>query len=372
MQTISNSENFSYPKLQNIEELFRLEISKNNTDLLQVVIVACQHLLEPQRVMFEKIIKLGFVPENIFIVGKAYSSNFEVMKEISGLGITVIQPEFNPLVSFDIQHKQNCEELWRLSENKRKSCARLVVVDDGGVMIETALQDGHKEFVGIEQTSSGFRKLEHKEILVPVFNVARSRTKLELETPYIVALGVQRIEVLMNQYAIEKPDILVVGLGPIGMEIQKSFIDKGFAVTAYDRIHGEQDLLGLVENHEMVIGTTGSQILSHDEIIQINNSLKRKILLISMSSSDREFELWKLRDLFAAKKSIHEDVQFENIIIANNGFPITFKGQRIESLPEEMERTMGLLFAGVMLGSIEGGLPKGLIDIPKVITDILE
>ncbi len=94
--------------------------------------------------------------------------------------------------------------------------------------------------------------------------------------------------------------------------------------------------------------------------------------MISMSSSDREFELWKMRDLFSHDAGIHDDVTFGNITIANNGFPITFRGQRIESLPKEMDRTMGLLLAGVFLGALNNSDILGLIDIPEEILKLLE
>jgi hypothetical protein len=148
---------------------------------------------------------------------------------------------------------------------------------------------------------------------------------------------------------------------------------EGFSVVEYDKIHGEQNLMKLIQQGiNVVIGTTGSQILSHDELLELNNLASEKILMVSMSSSDREFELWKMRDLFREDRGIHDDVLFENIVIANNGFPITFRGQRIESLPEEMDRTMGLLFAGVVLGALNNSNEKGLIDISEDILTMLE
>jgi hypothetical protein len=57
-----------------------------------------------------------------------------------------------------------------------------------------------------------------------------------------------------------------------------------------------------------------------------------------MSSSDREFEMWKLRDLFELDRKVHSDLVYENIEVANNGFPITFGGNRIELPLEEMRK----------------------------------
>ena len=61
-----------------------------------------------------------------------------------------------------------------------------------------------------------------------------------------------------------------------------------------------------------------------------------------------------------------------NITIANNGFPITFKGNRFESTPKEIEKTICLLFASVILGIIEkNNLAKGLINIPEKIEKLI-
>jgi hypothetical protein len=322
--------------------------------------------------MFQSFIKLGLLPENIFVLGKAYSSNGEIINEIKELGITVIQPEFNPSVSFDAQHKENCEQLWHLSELKRSGNQKLVVLDDGGSLLQVVMNNTCS-FVGIEQTSSGFRKLEHSIIPVPIFNVARSKIKLEQETPYIARLGVKRIEEIILRYELRNPNILIVGMGPIGIETQRILSEKGYSISSYDKTQGERPLLELIKNNiQIIVGATGSQILSHEEIVELNDLLNERIILVSMSSSDREFELWRLRDLFVVNKSIHEDVEFGKIVIANNGFPITFKGMRIEAAPEQIERTICLLFSGVMLGIIKDVLPAGFVDIPEEILKTIE
>jgi hypothetical protein len=280
----------------------------------------------------------------------------------------------NPNKSFDQQHEENCSNLIESAKDSIKEATKIIVLDDGGTLLSIVKNFNiDKPIVGTEQTSSGFRKLENSELNFPVYNVARSRIKLELETPYIVELGIARTKEKIQMHGISAPKILVVGLGPIGKEMVRALNSEGFSVVEYDKIHGEQNLMKLIQQGiNVVIGTTGSQILSHDELLELNNLASEKILMVSMSSSDREFELWKMRDLFREDRGIHDDVLFENIVIANNGFPITFRGQRIESLPEEMDRTMGLLFAGVVLGALNNSNEKGLIDISEDILTMLE
>lgn len=359
--------NYNYPKLRNLEEFFGTELK--DKDLSNTVIIACQHLLGPQKIMFEALLSLGFLPENIFLLGKVYSTSNEVLNEIKNLGIYVVQPEFNPLVSFDAQHADNCRNLIESARKKLLTAEKVIVLDDGAMLLQEVAKTGLTNVVGVEQTSSGFRKLENSVMSFSVYNVARSKIKLELETPYIINLAVKRIEEELVKMDVKTPNILIVGLGPIGVELQKQLEQKGYSITTYDEIHGKQNLSDLIQKDiQVVIGTTGSQILSHNELVMLNDLLEEKIILISLSSSDREFELWKLRDLFHQGKTIHENTSFGNIIIANNGFPITFKGNYFESSPVEMERTMCLLFSGVCLGATSQDFENGIIDIPDVIT----
>jgi S-adenosylhomocysteine hydrolase len=359
--------NYSYPKLKKIDALFT---DVQNFD--KVAIIACQHLLEPQKIMLEHVIARGVLPENIFILGKAYSSNNSIVSELSEMGILVAQPSYDPTASFDVQHAQNCDLVFSDALRKVSGFERIIILDDGGVLLSRALQEHNTaRFIGIEQTSSGFRKLENQDVTFPIFNVARSEIKLEQETPFIIDVGLPRIMEALSSYKIESPRFLIVGLGPIGLEL-KNRLEKIFPVIAYDKNDGEQNIVEMVleNNINIVIGATGSQVISHDGIFELNKRLDNNILLISISSSDREFEVWKLRGLFKYHQ-IHDDITFEKITILNGGFPITFKGNRLEAMPEWIENTISLLYAGVLLGISSSDLEKGILSIPDIINDNL-
>ena len=362
---------YDYPKLSALKDYFSVLNKDEKIKYDEVKIFACQHILEPQKVMFEKIIELGIKPPNIFLLGKIYSTNFEILDELKRVGINAYQPGFDQSLPFDIQHKKNCEEIF--SKSKLENGNRIIVIDDGAQLLEIFNETKHDNVVGIEQTSSGFRKLEKIALNFPVFNVARSRIKLEQETPLIVSLGQKRIKEKILEWKLEKPNILIVGLGPVGKEMTKTLKNEG-NVFKYDISEGEKNIIDLILKNkvDVVIGTTGSRILSHDEIVKINHLLNKKIYFISMSSSDREFEIWKLRDIFIKTSSVHADIFYGNITIANNGFPITFKGNRFESAPKEIEKTICLLFASVILGIIEkNNLANGLTNIPEKIEKLI-
>ena len=360
---------YDYPKLSALKDYFSALNKDKKIKYDEVKIFACQHILEPQKVMFEKIIEFGIKPSNIFLLGKIYSTNFEILDELKRIGINAYQPEFDQSLPFDIQHKKNCEKIFSKSENDDQ----IIIIDDGAQLLEIFNKTKHDNVVGVEQTSSGFRKLEKIALNFPVFNVARSRVKLEQETPLIVSLGQKRIKEKILEWKLEKPNILIVGLGPVGKEMTETLKNEG-DVFKYDISEGEKNIIDLILKNkvDIVIGATGSRILSHDEIVKINHLLNKKIYLVSMSSSDREFEIWKLRDIFIKTSSVHTDIFYGNITIANNGFPITFKGNRFESTPKEIEKTICLLFASVILGIIEkNNLANGLINIPEKIEKLI-
>jgi hypothetical protein len=190
--------------------------------------------------------------------------------------------------------------------------------------------------VGIEQTSSGFRKLEKSQVHFPIFNVARSAVKLIKESPLIAQLGCERMVDVFNQYSINEPRILVVGLGPMGSNTLSIFKEKGYFSLGYDIAHHDKsELVHLIRDNtiNVVVGVTGSNILDEKQLQEIKDLLGHQLYLISMSSADREFPTTYIRSHGIASSEIHGDVVWDNLILINNGFPITFKGNRYESTP---------------------------------------
>lgn len=92
-----------------------------------------------------------------------------------------------------------------------------------------------------------------------------------------------------------------------------------------------------------------------------------------MSSADREFPAVYVREKANSFSGVHSDVIWENIILVNNGFPITFKGNVYESTPKEIEKTIGLLLGSTLESVFSSeALSNGFIDVPKYVIDIIE
>lgn len=327
-----------------------------------IYLVCCQHLLEPQLKMFELFIDFGFKPENIIVLGKIYSSNTGVISELESKGIRVFQPTFSG-ISFDDEHSKNCKMVSDTIPND----AKVIILDDGAEMIKTFSNLQHNVLFAVEQTSSGFRKLENVDVLFPVINVARSDTKLIQESPFIARLCFERINEYFTKEKITNLSILLVGLGPIGEAILEIFKQNNFTVDGFDIKHGHKDLLSVIhtKNPDVIIGATGSSILSAEDI---ENSLSNKRLhLISVSSSDREFPVAHFRK----NTDIHTDVQYKNVTFVNNGFPITFKGNRLEGTPTEMEKTMCLLGGSVIDAVVNGVTGKGLLNVSSQLEEVI-
>lgn len=343
---------YSYPLLKKVFGSFK----NNKKDLDNIYLVCCQHLLEPQLKMFELFIDFGFDPQKIIVLGKAYSTNKDIFKEIERLGIKVLQPDFLG-TSFDFEHKNNCKIILGLVPED----AAIIILDDGGELIKTFLDAKRKVFFGVEQTSSGFRKLENENLSFPVINVARSVTKLVQESPLIARLCFERINNYFLDKKIENPSILVVGLGPIGESILEILGQNNFTVNGFDLKNKDEDLLTFLGGKSnVIIGATGSNILSKSDIEQITSN--NPLYLISVSSSDREFPVASFRN----GNELHNDVSFKNIIFVNNGFPITFKGNRNELAPIEIEKTICLLGGSVCCGVVnEVEKRAGLVDVSE-------
>lgn len=368
------SESYSYPLLTKMTEAF-----PSFSDVQKIYVCASQHILEPQGVMFDLLVTWGIPRENIVILGKIYSTSPEIFGELKSKGFSIDQPGFNLQQPFDIQHKENCEKLFTHTISRIPHGSTLVVLDDGAdllLVFNARFREINSSIrvIGIEQTSSGFRKLEKETLTFPVINVARSPIKLDKESPLIARLGCDRIKDVITKYNLTQPKILVVGLGPMGKNVLMILEEEGYKVVGHDTAFTSQaEILSLIEQHSinMIVGSTGSSILTEEQIRSLNNIVTESLYLISMSSSDREFPSSFLRQNEDPHSPTHSNAKWNSIILVNNGFPITFKGNRYESTPLEIEKTIALLYGSTLYVLTHDSLTAGILDVPEEVNRVI-
>ena len=344
---------YSYPILQKVFNYFK-DLKNETHDLSQIRIYSCQHLLGPQFEMYKMFIQFGFKPEHIFAFGKAYSSNVQVIHDLENIGINVVQPKFTG-ISFDIEHANNCSDIIsHISDDDQN-----IILDDGGYLINES-KSKHVSFA-VEQTSSGFRKLESTSINFPIFNVARSKTKLTQESPIIARIIYERIKAYLQENNIASPKFLIIGLGPIGDSIQQILKEDACEAIGFDIENDKSSIIAYLKDKKpnIIIGATGASVLNGEDLKILEG--EHVYHFISVSSSDREFPVVSFRK----NEEIHSDVKYKNFVFVNNGFPITFKGNKYESTPIEIEKTIALLMGSVLSGVVRKSYERGFVDVPE-------
>lgn len=340
------------PLLEAIGNRFAHEMRE--TDLSNIYIVACQHLLVPQLEMFRLFVKLGIPSSHICILPKVYSANQRILSELKSLGCVTFDGAlaFHPSKKFDDFHYQQCETVVEYVSANIPRDAKLIILDDGGMLLKTFAQ--HKHLVhsfehgvyGVEQTASGKNILLKVGLPFMVTSVASSIEKITIETNYIIRHCMTRITEYFHEYGISKQSkLLVLGKGPIGKTLISRLMVEGYDCDGYDISEGSFN--GSFGEYDVVIGATGSSSLSIKQL----QLLKRGTHLISVSSSDREFPSVHIRNNSIAGEMVRDTFVYKEkgVRLANGGFPITFKGMEVECFPLEMDVTKMKLAEAVFL-----------------------
>ncbi len=336
----------------------------SDIDLSNVTIVACQHILGTTVDLFGTLFAKGLKPENCYVLGKCYSTHWGTLNGLRKMGIKVsdLSAAFDGARSYD---EQFSEYVKRFADDAKADGAfdpsrKTIVLDDGGFLLRY-VQDHIEEGVrisGVEQTTSGFEKIKSEGLRFGVINVARSRAKLGIESPFIAEGVIHEMEKRMRIDAGTR--VFIVGQGAIGRAI-KALLKDRCSVSGCDSDEGLCDFGGQyhdqIPTFDVIIGTTGKSILRIADL----PSLKKGAVLVSASSSDREFSAVEMRVASGATDDCHSDIEVEGIRLLNGGFPVNFAGQEDPTPPEKIQLTRALLFAGVCEAS--QSIPPGFHDL---------
>lgn len=330
--------------------------SYSGPSLSRTKIIGVQHILETTHAMFQALELLGLRKENVSLIGKCYSTCEEVRQEMlyDGYFVSDRSKAYHPHCSWDSIYEQEVlkfsEE--RFSELVQGEFDRIVILDDGGKLIKS-IQSLLKSrcdvpIVAVEQTTSGYEAIKNTQNNLPIINVARSPAKLKLESPMIAKAAIDRFEAKLDSANIRPSRTLIIGGGAIGTSIYQSLshrIDTYlYDISATRRSTGSKSLEGIIGEFDLIIGCTGFTSVSQ----KIHHFLSPGTVLVSTSSSDREFDAVHLRKQVAENSDCHLDVWASDVLLLNSGFPVNFDGERENIDPEYIQLTMALLTSGLL------------------------
>jgi S-adenosylhomocysteine hydrolase len=370
------------PILPVLEELYHRCPSQSQSILAQTVFVCVQHILSTTGSLFQSLIKLGAEPSNIFILGKCYSTNLDVLEEMLKLGINV-SGGATPLrygtfaLTIEEEIRKLWDEVYRLKKNS--SSKKMIIIDDGGKCLNSLLSEFRSDgwqVVGIEQTTSGL-KLRPKTLFeFPLIEVASSAAKLQVESP-MVAEAVSR-HICHAAASINATSYGIVGYGNIGKAVSAALCQQDYKVSVFDKsnkatsnapehISKEDSIRSLIDNAQFILGCTGKDILPDpDETLYGMSGQK---IFASCSSGDYEFKRLLLNEqLFInSRAGSHDKIghtlqdtelyysrgdSSPKIKILRGGFPVNFDGSPESAPSVDIQLTRGLLLGAVIQATL--------------------
>lgn len=362
-------------RLDLVETVFRI---KQRTDLNKVILIGAQHILPSTLTMLQSFFDRGLHPDNVFLIGKCYSTDMQTLSKLRNLGVYVCRSsiEFDPSKPFDSLYTSNIKSfINKISPYLSKpNGTKIIVLDDGGELIAQMSRVSKKKGINIacvEQTTSGYEKLKKMSLNVGVINVARSKAKILFESKLVAKTAVQALNEKLRKMSCFPKKALIIGNGAIGQTLANA-LEGQCIVSLADICRKKSDkpyksFFSHLSDFDIIIGCVGSKILSKRQI----EDLKPGTLLMSLSSSDREFDIVEARKKLKNPVSCHVDFQCGNgVEVLNCGFPVNFSGNSEKVDIKEFELTRALLTTGI-LQTFELTTQKGLIALDEHIQLVL-
>lgn len=393
------------PLLEYVEKTYDLS---NQQPFTGYKILAVQHLLGSTVPLCSMLERGGVLPENIYLVGKAYSSHPLVVDQLSKNGYVVDLQKvfsFEESTPYDSTLENNilyaCIQV--LERHFERRGDKILIIDDGGKAIRL-IQEKFPELLGkiscVEQTSRGARMLSSLPSLdLPVINVARSQAKTRYESPAIARamigefLAAQERWRRDGEFQLQGNRILQLGYGFIGEQVAQQLVQNGYDVTVFDpdqqkmdrlmpddRLHRTSSRLDLYDDVDIVIGCSGSPSIPDHEY----RLIRPGTLLVNMASTDTEFSAWKFRKRenivhayatpsdryylgnsapLAWRSLYRAPLESTHFYLANGGFPIDFSGA-VNPVPvKDIQLTSALLLGAAIQATYT--TQRGLVDLDR-------
>lgn len=341
--------------------------------LKNVAIIGAQHLMESTLNLFHFLTQTELSPNLTFLLGKCYSTSKSVYQDFvdANFNVSPLSFHFDSHCSFDESYQHNINQFLQdsLAKIDFDKVNKLIVLDDGGYLISSLAHCKLPNIpvIAIEQTSSGIHHLKKHTLTTPVINVARSKAKLELETPFIIEYSLKKLYEYIPLRKLAGRTVLILGFGAIGTGVAKA-LENICQVKVFDPAFTDQFLLiEYLKIADVVIGCSGTTSLKHSQY----KYLKKNAILVSFSSSDREFEAHKFRQLFPQTdnplSSFNSKVQ-----LIQCGFPINFWQSRNNMPLDKIQITLSLLQSAIYQSINKANFPNEIIDFdPEIEQQII-
>lgn len=317
--------------------------------LENVAIIAAQHVMESILEVFKNLKKNGLDPQKTFILGKCYSTSLSVLEDFrtEGFHISEMSVAYDSHLSFDDCYKTQIQLFFEQTILKLdiKKVNKIIIMDDGGYLLNYISDHPISKIIpiiGIEQTSSGFNFLSEKKLPFPILNVARSKAKLTIETPFIVRSCLRRLYQHIPAEVVTTKTILILGMGVIGTHAL-AMISCAQSLNYDPKTMSINKLRELLPQADLILGCSGFKALTCEDY----DYLKPGVKLASFSSSDREFDAVNFRKQLPRSINCRENAIHKNIELIQSGFPINFWGSRMNMPMEHIQVTLALLTAAI-------------------------
>lgn len=324
-------------------------------DLENVLIISVQHLLTTTFALFQSFFKRGLKKENLFVLGKCYSTDLRVFDALKNQGVYVDSGsiEYDSHEAYDILFDQLVDRFTLSIFNNLplERYEKIIILDDGGHLIQRVHAIVHslpRNIIAIEQTSSGYHRIKNLPLKFPVINLASSWAKLEYESPLIVDKILRFLKGYFEDNISKGCPILILGNGVLGSAIKRS-LENVFPVIAYDidplkSMVSKEELPLHIQKGKYIIGCSGDTSLSKS----LHQYLQPSTTLVSISSTDREFDGVHLRKKLQRSFSCHENLVVDDIRLLNSGFPINFSDEYSSADSEDFQLTRALILGAVV------------------------
>jgi len=345
-------------------------------------VLAVQHMVRTNVTLFRTLFELGLEPVNTFLIGKGYSTSSACQRTLREAGVHVFEDLSPPQPGWYGETRTGeLNAFWQTANGPRSLQARqkILLMDVGGRLLSLAETDCQsfsrvENVIGIEQTTSGIRRLQSTRRAFPIINVAQAAAKSFQEPPLLAANILDHLD---SRRPGRWPNVRVgvIGLGGVGQAIVTELVARGFDVMGWDRERSLSAVKAiqvprldtLVENTEIAFGCTGEDVFKDGFPVRYHENL----VLVSCSSEDIEFNtLLRKANCTAHVRWPFQDVAVEgprgHVIILNESYPLNFDASGISLDEKGVQVTTALMLeavlaAGQMLG---GDVPAEFVQLP--------